>query len=250
MTNVSKEDTEAAFNRINSDLATLSDWANRSFMEFNPDKTKYMVVSSDIESRTNPTLELNGTDLEKVHNYPQLGLYLNDKMNWEEHINHAINKANKKMGVIWKLSKDIPRYAVENIYTSYIRPHLEYCCIIYNNCTAEQSECLESVQRRAAMACTRAFNRTNSVKLLQELGWPTLKDCRTYFILVQLYKMIHGQIPSYLATNLPPNQGHHGIYPNRRFLNLVPIHAKKARYYKSFMPNSVRLWNDLHNSVK
>ena len=121
----------------------------------------------------NPDLQINGISIEKVQSYPQLGLILNEKMNWDAHIDNIISKANKKIGLIWRLSNHVPRFAVEIIYTTYIRPQLEYCAVIYNNCTKETSNRLESCQRRAAIACTRAYQRTNTITLLEELGWDT-----------------------------------------------------------------------------
>ena len=48
-------------------------------------KTKYMVVSTRNRDRGNPDIFLNGTILEKVRTYPQLGLMLNEKLNGEDH---------------------------------------------------------------------------------------------------------------------------------------------------------------------
>ena len=93
-------------------------------------------------------------------------------MNWADHINKQITKASKKLGLIWRLIESLP--TVEAIYTSYIRPQLEYGCIIYANCTKEQGARLELCQRKAAIACTQAYNKMSNRRLLEELGWPTL----------------------------------------------------------------------------
>ena len=122
----------------------------------------------------------------RVNTYRQLGLYFNEHMNWADHIDKLISKVSKKIGLMWKLSNSIPRFAVENIYTAYIRPQLEYGCIIYASCNKEQSARLEAVQRRAVIACTRAYNRTPTKSLLEELGWSTLEKRREYSTLVQL----------------------------------------------------------------
>ena len=249
-TSFAQGDADQAFEQLNRDLQRLSDWASNSFMVFNPDKTKYMVVSKAPRETLYPLLYLNGISLEKVHNYPQLGLHLNDRMNWDEHINHVINKASKKIGVIWKLSREIPRFAVENIYTTFIRPQLEYGGVIYNNCTAEQSERLEAFQRRAAIACTRSFNRTSTVELLQELGWPTLISRRQYFSLVQFYKMGKGLTPQYLQSILPPRAGSYSRYPTRQAANFIPVRTKRAKYYKFFLPATTRKWNILDDAIK
>ena len=167
-------------------------------MSFNPEKTKYMVITT--VDKPHPSLQLNRIEIEQVHSYPQLGLILNDRLNWEDHINDAITKANKKTGLIWRLNSELPRYAVENIYTSYIRPQLEYAASVYHNCTREQSTRLEACQRRAAIACTRAYRRTSTDALLEELGWPKLEDRRTYSSQTLFYKIVHGLAPHYLHT--------------------------------------------------
>ena len=163
---------DTAVTKINRDLEKLNTWAEKWHMSFNPEKTKYMIIGNT--NQPHPSLQLNDTQIDQVHSYQQLGVILNDKLNWEDHINHVISKANRKIGLMWKLSSELPRYAVENIYTSYIRPQLEYSAVIYNNCTREQSRRLEACQRKAAIACTRAYRRTNTENLLNELGWSKL----------------------------------------------------------------------------
>ena len=141
--------------------------------------------------------------LEQLHSYRQLGLIINDRMNWEDHISSAITKAQ-------------PRYAVEAIYLSYIRPQLEYASIIYNNCAQEQSKRLEVCQRRAAIACTRAYKHT---RLLKELGWPRLETRRTYFSQLRLFKIANNLTPPYLNMLLPRR---HTNYPTRRENYIIP----------------------------
>ena len=58
--------------------------APKLFMSFNPMKTKYIVVSAT--EMPNPDLQLDGINIEKVRSYPQLGLILNEKINWDAHI--------------------------------------------------------------------------------------------------------------------------------------------------------------------
>ena len=86
---------EEAFVRVTRDLEKLNMWAEKWFMSFNSTKTKYMVISTT--NQPHPELSLNGERIEKVNSYPQLGLILHDKMNWSDHINKAITKANKKL---------------------------------------------------------------------------------------------------------------------------------------------------------
>jgi len=244
MTNFKRRQPNTAFEQLNRDLERLTNWASDNFMSFNATKTKFMVVSNSSDDIEYPELMMNGTKLEQVHTYPQLGIHLNDRMNWDDHINHTINKASKKINIIWKLSRELPRYATENIYTSYIRPQLEYGCLVYTSCTKAQSQRLESVQRRAAIACTGAFNRTSTDRLLGELAWPTLETRRKYYGLLQMYKMANKLCPEYLIELLPPRQGY------RRTNDFVPIRCRTSKYQNSFIPSGIKEWNNLSLELK
>ena len=152
----------------------------------------------------------------KVNSYPQLGLILNEDMNWEEHITKIIGNANKKMVAIWKLSNDTLRYAMESRYFAYIRPQLEYASVIYQNCTRDQSNRLKHIKKKQTVACTRAYQRTCTNKLLLELGCARLEEMRMYFSLILLYEMANGLTPGYITSLLPNRQGANSRYPTRR----------------------------------
>ena len=70
-----------------------------------------------------------------------------------KHINEKINEANKGIGIIRKLNNILPRSALLTIYRSFIRPHLEYGDVIYDQPENESfSIKIESVQYNASLA--------------------------------------------------------------------------------------------------
>ena len=99
-----------------------------------------------------------------------LGLYLDEKLGFYDHINAKISKANAGIGIIKALSNTLPRKSLLTIYKSFIRPHLDYCDVFHdqpNNelfCTK-----IEPMQYNAALAITGAIRRTSQTKLYNEL---------------------------------------------------------------------------------
>ena len=61
-----------------------------------------------------------------------LGIHLDEELKFKHHINEKINKANKGIGIIRKLNNILPRSALLTIYRSFIRPHLDYGDVIYD----------------------------------------------------------------------------------------------------------------------
>ena len=61
-----------------------------------------------------------------------LGIYLDQKLNFTHHIKEKVIKANKGIAVIKNLQTKLPWNALLTIYKSFIRPHLDYAGIIYD----------------------------------------------------------------------------------------------------------------------
>ena len=62
-----------------------------------------------------------------VHYHRHLGFVLDSKMNYIKHI--------EGIGLIKRLYNYLPRKALIQIYKSFIRPHLDYCDVIYHKPT-------------------------------------------------------------------------------------------------------------------
>ena len=67
------------------------------------------------------------TDLQK-----HLGISLDDRLSFEDYLKMILNKGNKTIGLLRKLHNILPISALLTIYKSFIRPHLDYGNIIYD----------------------------------------------------------------------------------------------------------------------
>ena len=104
---------------------------------------------------------------------------LDEKLNFSEYINEKLRKVTKSMNLLRKLNLTFPCSSLLIIYKSFIRPHLDYGDIVYdqpNN--SSLSEKIESLQYNAALAITGAIKGSSKEKLDQELGFESLKDRR------------------------------------------------------------------------
>ena len=93
-------------------------------------------------------------------------MHLDEKLNFNHHINEKIAKASKGIGLIRKLAHVLPRQSHMAIYKSFIQPHLDYVDIIYDQLN-NKSFCnlIERVQYNAALAITGAIKGTSQLFL-------------------------------------------------------------------------------------
>ena len=93
---------------FNSDLLKIQDWAYQWKMSFNPDRTKQaqkIIFSRKKNATTHPTLFFNNSEIKLSLNQNHLGLTLDSKLSFNEHINDKIHQANKGVGLPRKLKQ-------------------------------------------------------------------------------------------------------------------------------------------------
>jgi hypothetical protein len=101
---------------INNELSKLNEWAKLWLVDFNPKKTKALVISTSAV----PHLDLrsNGEPVEIVKNHKHLGLTFASDGNWTNHIDNIVNATFKQVNVLRKLKLLFPN----KLYQIYILP--------------------------------------------------------------------------------------------------------------------------------
>ena len=193
-----------------NDLKKISHWAYKWKMAFNPDLSKQaqeVIFPRKAVKISHPSLTVNNVPVACTTCQKHLGLYLDEKLSFFDHINVEISKANKGIEIIKKLSNSLSRNSLLTIYKSFIRPHLDYCNIIYNQPNNE-SFCtkIERIQYNAALAITGAIKGTSCTKLYKELGLESLRSRRWFRQLCTFLKIKSSGKPQYPLNLIPTGQ--------------------------------------------
>ena len=75
-------------------------------------------------------------------------MYADTKLNSREHRNNVLIKVNKTIGLLWKLQAFLPRQSLVTVYKAFIRQHLDYEDIIYNqiyDCHFDQKNGVDTI---------------------------------------------------------------------------------------------------------
>ena len=107
-----------------------------------------------------------GIVLNSVTNHTYLGVELNNKLNWADHVNNTATKANKVLGLLRRNLYSCPQKVKETAYKALVRPKLEYCASVWDPYKQDHKNRLEAVQRRAARFVCRDSRRTSSVSTM------------------------------------------------------------------------------------
>ena len=111
-------------------MEKVSNWTHQWKMQFNldPNKQANEVIFS-LKSNSNSFPYPLAKSMRMVL---QLETVLDSKLNFNTHIDQKIRKCNKLIGLMKRLSLNLPQSALLTIYKSFIRQHLEYGDILYD----------------------------------------------------------------------------------------------------------------------
>ena len=240
---------------LNDDLTLISQWAHQWKMSFNPDPNKQAVqvlFSRKTLTTAHPKIYFNDIEVEFVTEHKHLGLTLDAKLTFASHIEDKLKKAHQGLGIIKTLSRYLSVTTLDQIYKMYIRPHLDFCDVIYHvPCITNPFDSsinlkylmntLERIQYHCALAITGAWKGTGLNKIYDELGWESITDRRYSRRLFHFYKIQNNLTPAYLKDPLPPLIKHqHGTRSENVFQELK---CNTESYRSSFYPDGIRCWN-------
>ena len=61
-----------------------------------------------------------------------LGVVVSNDLKWEQQCSQTVAKANKVLGLIKRNFTDRSKETIILLFKSLVRPHVEYCCPIWN----------------------------------------------------------------------------------------------------------------------
>ncbi len=78
-----------------------------------------------------------------------IGVLVDNKLNFAQHIQQQVNKANNIMGLIRRTYTYLDEISFKYLFQALVRPHLEYAGAVWNPYLKKDIESVENVQRRA-----------------------------------------------------------------------------------------------------
>ena len=189
-------DVNTSTKELNDDFKKVNDWAFQWKMSFSLDPSKEaqeVIFSRKSKRSTDPSLVFNNNKVYKTFSQKHLGVTLDFKLTFEEHLNNVLAKVNKAVGLLRKLRNILPRTTLITIYKTFIPPDKDSGDVLYDQASNNSFiEKLESIQYNACLALTGAIRSTSKEKIYQELGLESLRDrcwCRKLCLFYKILKM-------------------------------------------------------------
>ena len=233
---------------LQDDLKRLKEWSDKWLLRFHPEKCK--VLDIGINDRLTYDYFLDNVELEHSLSEKDLGVFVDNRLKFDTHIGAKVNKANNILGAIRRGFSYLDKVTMLRLYTSLVRPHLEYANPVWSPRFMKDKIMIENVQRRATKMIPEIRDLPYDQRL-KYLNLPTLAYRRARGDMIEAYKILNnkydGNVTDFLSlhrdnVNNPERvRGHSKKLYKRKYNKAIRKHSFGYRIVES--------WNSLPEKV-
>lgn len=157
--------------KLQNAIDKFIDWCDGNGLEVNSEKCK---IISFTRTRTTTLIDyrIKGKTIDRVNNIRDLGVMMDQKLDFHSHIEYAKKKAEMALGFVKrqcrnKLGKEVSTL----LYSSLVRSNLEFASTVWMPYTKEMEGSIESVQKQAVIFINEDYlNQTGELCFAKLFG--------------------------------------------------------------------------------
>jgi len=238
------KDLQYLNNMINNELAKVVEWLAVNKLSLNVKKTHIMVFTKNKVRSNSDALNIYIGDylIQTVTKTSFLGIIIDDKLTWKEHINKLSNKISKGIGMIKKVKYKLQTKTLINLYYAFVYPYLVYCNIIWGNAAKVYINQLLVLQKRALRIIYNVQYMDSTQRLYDESKIINVYHLYVYSVCLFMFKHFKGLLPTCFNDMFSKRYDVHSC--NTRNANLYELvfcrtetHKKSVAYSGPFIIN-------------
>ena len=233
---------------LQRDIHSLTKWSDIWLLKFHPDKCVVMQMGkSCMECKYEMKFDDECLILPKSKCEKDLGVQVDEKLNFEVHMNEKIKKANKVLAIVRRTFTHMDPVIFTQIFKGLVRPNLEYAQSVWSPHSKKMIKDVEDVQRRASKLVP-GLKVLEYPERLKRLKLPTLAYRRVRGDMIEVYKLLATSngydrtIPCLLTLN---NRSSHWSHSKQ----LYHLGSNRDILHFNFSRRVQDTWNNLPEEV-
>ena len=131
----------------------LVDWVSHNELKLNVKKTNYMIFSRSRNLNLGSFIpKMAGIPIERKTVVRFLGVLLDYKLTWSDHIKAIRSKMSKYNGILYKLKHVLPLKARLLTFNSLVQSHVNYASLVWGSTHKSKIDTLFTAQKKAMRA--------------------------------------------------------------------------------------------------
>lgn len=169
-----------AINDLSEKMSDIEDWCCDNKIAINAEKSNLMIIRRrKTRIKINNNLLLFNKIVPIVTNADYLGLKLNHRLTWTNHVTKAINKTYAAVTALKPIMKKDTKLSIKlkrQLYMQCIRPILTYACPAWHNLKPTQLKRLETTQNKILRNMIGAPWFLPNKNIRKDLKIPTIEE--------------------------------------------------------------------------
>ena len=158
-------DQHDLLNSCNMGLDIFYTWCCANRLSINISKTNMMLFSNNLSPLEVSDVYMNNLKIESVSSIRFLGLIIDNKLKFDEHIQNILQKTSKNIGVLYKLRQFVHLNSLIMIYRSLVECYFNYCILVYGNAFPSYTCHIEIAQKKCMRIISHSppFSHSNPI---------------------------------------------------------------------------------------
>ena len=230
-------------NELNEELSEIVRWLKINKLTLNVNKTQCMLFSNK-KCSTNLNIKIEGTTIAQVNKAKFVGVMIDDKLKWKDHILYISNKISKEIGVIIK-ARVLGTNSLLSLYYSLVYPYFTYCGQIWGATYLYNIEIVSKLQKKIIRIICFKNRLHHSEPFMRKLDILTVTNIYNYLTGQFIYRYYHNLLPDLFDDYYIRTDSIHSY--NTRQLSLLRLPQCKLNLAKQNLNyTGVKIWNQLH----
>ena len=193
-------------------------------------------------------ITINSIHLEEKQAVTFLGVIIDNKLLWKDHIKHVCNKISLTIGILRILKHKFPVHILRMLYLSLIFSYINYCNTVWGSAHASHLKPLITLQKKALRIITNSHYNAESQPIFRALKLLTIPNVHKINCLIFIYKCLNFNFLNYKRRILQGNFSHDYVTRFRHFLN--PPFERLSLCKNSFLNKGIGLWNKIDSTTQ
>ena len=209
---------------MNGELLNIVDWLDCNRLSLNVSKTHFILFRS--QGMRNPVineeLTIKNEPIKQDYKTKFLGVIVDEKLTWSEHIQYIKCKIAKGIGIISKARRLLKNETLRILYYCFVYPYLNYCVEVWGDTFKTYLQTLVKLQRRVLRIISQSKWNESVDHLYKFYNIMQLKKIHFYKVALLMFRVKTLSAPSVFRAIFIENKDVHNYDTRQREKFHVP----------------------------
>ena len=239
----SDKNLETIINKLNIDILNLEKWFQQNSLVANPEKFQLMFIGT----KESKSIFLNNIEIKASERIELLGLLIDNKLTFKQHVSKICKNANNKLSAINRLRNLINTSQTKSLINTHVLSYFFYCPLIWMFLNKNENEQINKVHKRSLKIIHNNYS-SNFEELLLIDDSTKIHTRHLRMLMTEIYKITNNLSPELLSHMFKQKNVKYNMRDN--LILQLPVAKTNTFGINSLVFKGSLVWNKLPHNIK